>query len=129
MSPTFEAGEKVLVLRHWPLKWLLHNAVIVTYLSLKRTFHKSNFVMDGVNEVKISAIPERAVIKRLIGLPGDTIQTTYSFGQEWLVPPAHYFVRSDGTGIDSDILGPIPFDCFQGIVIAKLSTRNLKDVS
>lgn len=41
----------------------------------------------------------------------------------WHVPPGHYFVQGDAWGLDSRILGPLPFGALCGVVIMKLKRR------
>lgn len=128
MLPTFHAGEKVLVLRYWPLRWLPRNAVIVTYLNSESAVDPPIFAASKTTTTYVRAVVGRAAIKRVIGLPGETVQTTIPSRQNWLIPPNHYFVKSDGVGIDSNILGPISFSCFQGLVITRLSGGKTNDV-
>ncbi len=81
-------------------------------------------------------------IKRLVGLSGDKIEisvsTLHEIMQEllisiyksadtltWTIPKDHCFVRGDGlVSMDSLVLGPIPLDAIEGIVIAKLPRSN-----
>lgn len=77
-------------------------------------------------------------IKRIIGLPGDTVcipvSTLHEFMQTilrsrcnldgnlvWTVPENHCFVRGDGLiSMDSLTVGPIPLSALTGIAILKL---------
>ena len=128
MLPTFEPGEKALVFRYWPVRWLSYNAVIVTHLASELAVSQSTLTAERGSKPHLRAIPGRTVIKRVVGFPGETIHTSFPSQQKWQIPPEHYFVRSDGVGVDSDTLGPVSFDCFQGIVVAKLPTRKVNNV-
>lgn len=129
MFPTFEAGEKVLIFRYWPVRWLPHNAVIVTYLNSELTVPQPNLAVERGSKLQLRAVAGRMVIKRVVGFSGETIQSSLPSQQKWQIPPEHYFVRSDGVGVDSDTLGPISFDCFQGLVVAKLPAKKVNNVS
>jgi signal peptidase I len=128
MLPNFEGGEKVLVFRYWPLKWLPHNAVIVTHLTSELTVPQPTLAVERGSKPHLRPIPGRIVIKRVVGFPGETIKSSFPSQRKWQIPPEHYFVRSDGVGVDSDTLGPVSFDCFQGLVVAKLSARKVNNV-
>lgn len=41
----------------------------------------------------------------------------------WHIPSEHYFVQGDSWGLDSSIVGPIPFHALYGVVITKLKRR------
>ena len=126
MLPSFEGGEKVLVFRYWPVRWLPYNAIIVTHLTL--TVSQQALTRDKGSKPHLRAIPGRMAIKRVVGFPGETIQTSFPSQRKWHIPPEHYFVRGDGVGVDSDTLGPVSFDCFQGLVVARLPTGKVNNV-
>lgn len=120
MLPTLEPNDRVLLMRHWPARWLQHNQMVV--LRLPASAHDK---------------PSPLFIKRLIGLPRETITTRftelppawrekkrheYDAGEQrvWHIPARHYFVRADGLGVDSLIWGTLPLTSLVGVVIARL---------
>ncbi len=81
-------------------------------------------------------------IKRIVGLPGDTVSIPISSLHEfmqtilrsrcdvdgnlvWTVPKNHCFVRGDGLiSMDSMTVGPIPLSAITGIALLKLPHRS-----
>lgn len=130
MSPTLTQGDHLLVLRFWPPNWLRRGQIIVT------DYVATQWFIEGSAEV----FSDTRFIKRIRGLPGDVIETAahycpqFSLGKEVIIggqlprrrcqiPPGHYFVEGDSMGLDSNTVGPIPFDALRGVVITKLKTR------
>jgi signal peptidase I len=128
MYPTFMSGDRVLVLRYWPARWLKRGQILIG-------FPLSELAGQGIN------IVERVfIIKRVIGLPGDTLVTSIldlpdferplwldqhnDDGQRvWHIPPQHVFVKGDSVGTDSLTWGPLPFSNVAGIVLLKLPRK------
>ena len=125
MHPALAPGDRVLVLRHWPGHWLKRRQILIG-------FPPSAFVNKATD-----ALEQSFIIKRVIGLPGDTLVTFISdlpeferplqLGQHsddgqrvWHIPPQHVFVKGDSVGTDSLTWGPIPFNNVAGIVLLKL---------
>jgi signal peptidase I len=87
--------------------------------------------------------PPTKFIKRLTGLPGDTISIRISELDQrlrvilpakyathdvlvWHIPPGHCFVRGDGQfSGDSVIWGPIPIKFLTGLVLLKLRSNQV----
>jgi signal peptidase I len=131
MMPDLEDGERVLTLRHWPPGWWRKGQVVVWELPQHSismpVFHMSNNAL---------------YIKRILGLPGDVVilpppelpgvsgqAVSRRDGQNpqiWEIPPGYCFVKGDSPGLDSTILGPIPFQCVRGVVITKLPLRSYR---
>lgn len=130
MSPALNDGDRVLVLKNWPAEKLRRGQIVVVW---PWNFTPDRRIPFGVAE---------PFIKRIVGLPGDTIVTTISElaqrhrerlsesydaqGERvWHVPPGHCFVRGDlqPGGHDSLTWGPISFNNVLGVVILKLPTR------
>lgn len=82
-------------------------------------------------------------IKRVVGLPGDQVTThimdlpeserahQLEFHNEegervWNIPERHFFVRGEGSSMDSLVWGPIPFSSLWGLVIMKLPGNRAK---
>lgn len=127
MLPTLKPGDKVLVLRNWPTRWLRKGDVVLVW---PWHSHMSPRTLFGV---------ETPFIKRLVGMPGDNLITSldeldgYNRAREllahnehgeryWHIPPGHCFVRGDNRpgGFDSLSWGPVSFDCILGRVLVKL---------
>jgi signal peptidase I len=125
MSPTLKHGDRVLVFRYWPARWLRKGHIVI--------------VQPPSPEMRYLTKPV-PFVKRVVGLPGDTVVTYLNQLNEyyrarlsdahdeagsrtWHVPPGHLFVRGDYVlgGTDSLSWGPIPFKSIQGIVLMKLS--------
>ncbi len=125
MTPTLQHGDRALVLRFWPARWLRRGQIVVTrYPDTRQTGN-------------LDALGEQKYIKRITGLPNDTVvveranfpspqMAAFSEQSEprtWHIPPGHYFVLGDSWGVDSSVVGPIPFHALCGVVIMKLKHR------
>lgn len=125
MCPALMPDDRVLVLRHWPARRLKKGQILIG-------FPPSNFT----NKAK-DAMERSFIIKRVIGLPGDTLVTSIldlpnferplRLGQHsddglrvWYVPPQHVFVKGDSVGTDSLTWGPLPFSNVVGIFLLRL---------
>ena len=122
MSPALEDGQQVLVLRHVPI-WFLR---------------KNKFVVFDLSRAENIPHPKPTiVIKRLIGLPKDTVRIHASHVDQGMpifdmaalgedgyyeirIPPDHCYIQADGKGSDSRHWGPIPLYALVGIVIKKM---------
>lgn len=130
MMPTLSSGDRLLVLRLWPARWLRKRQIIVTGFPPFDAYHNRH----------AKSARGALFIKRIVGLPGDALITSLADlpdplrpgaqvahderGQRtWHVPPNHYFVRGDSLGYDSAIAGPVPFSFLRGIVLLKLPGR------
>ena len=131
MSPALQHGDRVLVWRHWPARFL----------------HKDHIVLVHSES---PAIDRSLYIKRVVGLPGDTMVVSPREGFRVVresnelsdgyrlsdsvaqdsntkrvspIPPRYFFVCGDNQdrSTDSRQWGPLSFRCLQGIVIRKLS--------
>lgn len=126
MTPTLLPGDRVLALRFWPGRRLRRGQIVVTHYLDTRPMRQP----DDLSEQKY--------IKRVTGLPGDTITVSGNVPfpppqlpaineppkpRTWRVPPGHYFVQGDSWGLDSRIVGPLPFRALRGVVIMKLKRR------
>jgi signal peptidase I len=130
MFPTLERGDRVLVLRSWPPKWLRKGHIVVLRPWL--TLSTAPKLTEGT-----------LYIKRIVGLGGETITSTseallksddvklYSASdqhtqQTWFIPKGYIFVRGDNHlgSVDSLRWGPIPVQCVLGVVMLNLSRRN-----
>jgi signal peptidase I len=121
MVPALLHGDRVLVLRFWPGRWLRRGQIVVTHY------------LVGGGRRNPDGLSEQKYIKRITGLPGDTMivespnlppAQSGGFGPHtWHVPPGHYFVQGDSWGLDSTIVGPLPFRALCGVVMMKLKSR------
>lgn len=130
MSPMLKDGDRVLVVRHCLASWLRHGQIVI--------ITRDNSVSDLGHPLG-SMSP---FIKRIVGMPGDTLTTSItelnsflrprergaydaSGHRAWHVPPGHVFVRGDNPtgGLDSLSWGPIPVESVVGIAIMKLPYR------
>lgn len=130
MWPTLLDGDRVLVLRYWPARWLRRGHIVLVW-------PWPHEVSDGPKPFGV--IP---FIKRIRALPGDLLVTHISEldelhkhrmqflhgkdgTREWLIPAKHFFVRGDHPigGFDSLSWGPIPYESLLGLVIMRLPGR------
>jgi signal peptidase I len=143
MIPALNPGERALILRYWPRKWLKQGDIVVI----------------SAQDLAITAdldFPEGLYIKRVVGLPGDSV-TNYLDGSDisrrWqivkykyeendrheeirlkdmvmgFIPSRHIFVCGDNTAAsqDSRIWGPIPWQAVSGIVVKRMSLQVLRN--
>jgi signal peptidase I len=128
MRPALEPGDQVLVLRFYPAHWLRQGQIVVLRFPAG----------EEILEIYPSSAERVLYIKRLIGLPGDTVsiplaelpassqqrrasQNDIQQGRRvWHIPAGHGFVKGDSFGLDSTILGPIPVRDVLGVVVTKL---------
>jgi signal peptidase I len=131
MEPTLKPGERVLVLRLWPDRWLRKGQVVI----IVPLMHNQ----PGPRLNRTVKPGFRPFIKRIVGVQGDTITATvadleqirqhheayiYEGGGQrtWHIPPQHIFVVGDNHPIGDDSLtwGPIPAWNVLGIALIKL---------
>jgi signal peptidase I len=130
MYPTLVTGDRVLVLRHWPAHWLKRGQILVGIPPYPFSYKGED------------TLEQLFIIKRVIGLPGDTVVTYIldlpeferatqishhsNDGQRiWNVPLQHVFVKGDSIGTDSLIWGPLPFGNVIGIFLLKLPRKDV----
>lgn len=131
MCPTYQPGDRLLVLRHWPARWLRRRSVILTL-----------FRSPGIRyRCTPRGSSDTPFVKRIVGMPGDVVvvhiselpdflrprfEAHYDSAglRTWVIPAHHYFVRGDSQGHDSTVEGPIPFRCFRGLVLIGLVHRD-----
>ncbi len=126
MSPTLEPGDRVLVVRDWPDRWLRRGNIVLVWLS-----HTPS---DRLTLAEI-----KPHIKRAVGIGGDTFtlpldedgendqneRGTHQSQKTWHVPHGHIFVCGDNrpASLDSRIWGPLPLHSVLGVVLMKLPRR------
>ena len=117
MVPTLHYGDRVLAWRLWPARWLRRGAIVVVE-------HEA----DRARARRWSRPQEPALyVKRLVGLPGDTVQSGNDETQRLAVPPRHLFVCGDNRpgSRDSRHWGPLPLRSLRGIVLTKLPGKRI----
>jgi len=123
MLPTFNIGDRVLAIHHWPICWLRKGQiVIVRPVTTAPTVHFEPFRI----------IPS---VKRVVGMPGDVI--TYSPSSSIieksgiflkLVVPKNYFYVCGDSYLRDNIptkLMSIPYDNLIGMVLIRLPCRQI----
>lgn len=126
MYPTLKHNERLLMMRHVPVKWLKRDSIVVCLCGGERSSTSKTYPTPTL------------LIKRVVGLPGDILtmperQDSYDVLQcsslelkndiayrIWCVPDGHFFIKSDNIGIDSATFGPVPFTVLIGVVILRL---------
>jgi signal peptidase I len=130
MQPTLVEGDRVLVMRHWPRRWLHRGQIVLVW--------PWEFPDQGPQPF---GVPE-PLVERIFGLPGDTfavyadqadryfLQNEQSAeGLDWRltrpIPDQHLFVYGDNplASLDSRTWGPISFESVLGVVVLKLGRR------
>src|SRR3972149_2222487 len=127
MYPTFCNGDRVLALRRWPARWLRRGQIVVWLLP-----------SDWPGSLVPEPMRGSFLIKRITGLPGDTIVTPrlepassniastdprgHKKAQVWHVPRNHYFVQGESPGLDSALIGPIPIHAIRGLALLRLKS-------
>jgi len=125
MSPTLEHGDRVLVLRRWPKKWLRKGQIVlVTPEHLPTTgqhlFNTTSYIKRIIAVGgEIFTYPANDKINSNI-FPQTSVGN-YS-QQIWHVPRGHVFVSGDNhrASIDSFTWGPLPFNHILGVMLLKL---------
>lgn len=98
MLPTLVHGDRVIVFKLFPVRWLRRRMIVV---------------LDGGTQFHMDAL----LIKRVIGLPGDTITSGV---RVWYVPYGHCFLQGDSPGLDSTVVGPFNMRLFYGVALFRL---------
>lgn len=124
MQPTLDPGDRALVLRRWPTRWLRHNQLVVlSYPPIEACSQSSRLFIK-----RLTNLSGEIVVTHLADLP-DVWQKRQEhlydkMGQRvWTVPPGHYFVCADGIGVDSQVWGPLPLTSLVGVVVARLPRK------
>lgn len=126
MQPTLVEGDRVLVVRHWPRRWLRRGQIVIVW---PFAFPEKGPAPFGV------PLP---FIKRVTALPGDIFVTYADQANRYFleherpfdkldlrwnnhIPAEHLFAYGDNPvdSFDSRTWGPIPFRGVLGVVILK----------
>jgi len=162
MFPILKEDDRLLTFNLLPSLWLRSGQIVISTLSqvelppTKTVFtavevwDEPNFATDDWAEPSeylwepeaITTELDSKIVKRIIGLPGDTVtiplsslsaemqallRAHYDTDENlvWIVPKDHCFLRGDGLfSIDSLLLGCIPLSTITGIVLLKLPQRS-----
>jgi signal peptidase I len=137
MSPTLHSGDRVLVWRHYLPRWLKIGQIVLVDRQREQSVETIHV------GTKPTLVARTSLIKRVIGLPGDTVITRLTglpkFEQQhqlefcnergervWYIPHGHFFIKSDLKGLDSSTFGPVPFSNLLGVVLMKLPVKRIK---
>lgn len=125
MAPTLEAGDRVLMIRYWPARWLRKGQIVL--------------IEPGRGAAAGSALfAVMPYIKRIVALGGETLTISntniaarnYSFNhkirhepsqQMWHIQAGHVFVQGDSPqSVDSRTWGSLPIQSVLGVMLMKL---------
>jgi signal peptidase I len=111
MLPTLAPGDRLIVARHWPARWLRNGQIVLVWPARFAT--------------RPALFKETPYIKRIVALGGETYQAEDQHGQLWQIPPGQLFVRGDhhGHSVDSLVWGPLPMQQVAGVVLTTLPRR------
>jgi signal peptidase I len=132
MVPTFTHGDRILVLRWFPSRWMRYGQIVVTRLPASDLLRE----VVGDEQYRIMCTRETLQIKRVVGLSGDSLVTKLSDlppeihpmlkhyhdadgRRVWLLSPGSVFVQGDAPGLDSAVYGSVPADHIVGLVLFK----------
>jgi signal peptidase I len=139
MTPTLQSGERVLAWTPFSKRLFRQgNLVTLRHFHIRLTDEQRAQPRYRAAVAVLERDPPELLIKRLIGLPGDTVRIPVSHlssnaaatvdpqavrrGDEllWGIPADHVFVRGDGqVSNDSVAWGPIPFEKLDQIVLCR----------
>lgn len=126
MSPALQHGDRVVVVCHWPRRWLRHNQIVLVERDADVV---AESLPPGVL-VEDLELSKELVVKRLMALPYETVVTLHTEEGEqsesvtWYIPGDHGFVKGDGVvSVDSVQWGPIPLSSIRGVVVGTLPSR------
>lgn len=114
MLPTFCPGDRALVIRYWPIRWLRRSQIVLV----------SN---QGRSDI---------YIKRVVALPGDMYESfileckdnsVNKVTRNWEVPDGHFFVCGDNPEASSDSRswGALPFSSLYGLVFLRFTNDKI----
>lgn len=134
MAPVLEHGDRVIVLRAWPARWLRKRQIVLVWPTRASSQEPTLFRVTPY-------------IKRIIAVSGETLVfaaestmlmahqcSTEALGQQeqqtWNIPQGHIFVCGDNRAhsLDSRIWGPLPTYCVLGLVLLKLPRKAQPEV-
>lgn len=128
MAPTLEAGDRVLVIRRWPTRWLRKGQIVLIESGRGVAAEPALFAVTPY-------------IKRIVALGGETLVIShsdiagrnYSFNhkvnyeqsqQVWHIPVGYLFVQGDSSqSVDSRSWGPLPLQSVLGVMMMKLPRK------
>jgi len=109
MMPTFNPSGDLTLVEHWT----------PTHCAIRR---------GDIVVAQSPAQPNKTVVKRVVGLPGDNICPDPSAAEAgaamplFKVPPGHYWLQGDNfrNSTDSRSYGPVPFGLIRGKVVSRV---------
>jgi signal peptidase I len=116
MQPTFQDGDRVLVLR-MPPRLIRRGAIVVAKPPDRSWVWQAARAADSSNTLPAW------IVKRVAGLPGAQVpESSADVGSDaGIVPPGHFFLVGDGpVSVDSRLWGPVPFSNVLGIAAMRL---------
>ena len=126
MIPTFNPGDRLLVMRFWPKRLVRKGHIVVGNLPFGQY---SPFLEENPLFIKrVVALPLESYVTDIHELlPHQQTQQAihYHLGKRvWKIPAGHIFVKGDSSGSDSRTWGPIAISSIRGLVIGRLLPRN-----
>ncbi len=122
MIPTFQDGDRLLVWRRWPARWLRCGQIVVLQQGAS-----ARPELEGWQMKRIVALPGEVFTARPApirsAMDDQLIEEAEQAEQTWQIPPGHVFVCGDHReqSIDSRTWGPLPQRNVRGVVLMKLA--------
>lgn len=130
MLPSLNEGDRVLVWRYWPKRWLRKGQIVILQLDNHQPINPSPYYwkVEYLNQQTIGAA-SGLLIKRVVALGGEMYQEfdtgvtqAQNTPKEWLIPPDYCFVCGDNldNSRDSRYWGAVPVRNIKGVMLMQL---------